>query len=377
MSETVLEIREVSAAYDGRVVLDVSRLEVRRGEVLTLLGENGSGKTTLLRLLGLLLRPARGRVIFHGEEVDFGNAGRLLELRRRMAAVMQEPLLCRMSVQGNVALGLRFRGLSGKEARSRAGGWLERLSISHLADRPAAKLSGGEAQRTSLARAMVLDPEVLFLDEPFGALDAPTRQNLLQDFRAVLAESGVTSVFATHDRGEALGLADRVAVLTRGTVAQVGSAQEVFSRPNTVEVARFVGMETEIPGRVGGVEGGRAEVDWGGRVLEGVGDCQLGDEVYLVVRPEEIEVFPEGGLPLPDSGNVLSGRVSSTLPAESHYRVEIDCGFRVVALVGRASFRERPLKPGDPVHATFPASSAHLVRRGAGAPSQPGPRGED
>jgi tungstate transport system ATP-binding protein len=376
VSESVLEISDVAVAYDGRTVLDVRHLIVRRGEVLTLLGENGSGKTTLLRLVGLLLRPAKGSVVFDGEVVDFGNAGRLLTLRRRMAAVMQEPLLCRMSVQGNVALGLRFRGLSGKEAKDRAGRWLEKLSISHLADRPAAKLSGGEAQRTSLARAMVLDPEVLFLDEPFGALDAPTRQNLLRDFRAVLTESGVTSVFATHDRGEALGLGDRVAVLTRGRVAQVGSAETVFSRPETLEVARFVGMETEIPGRVSRAEGGRVEVDCGGRLLAASGDPKVGEEVCLFVRPEEVQLHPHGTPVAGDAVNVLSGRVTSTLPAESHYRVEIDCGIRVVALVSRAGFREGRVEPGDLVQVTFPARSAHLIRWGPQSPPFPDHHGE-
>ena len=215
MSENVLELFDVAVAYDGRTVLDVPQLTLRRGEILTLLGENGSGKTTLLRLLGLLVRPIRGRVVFGGEEVDFGSTRRLLELRRRMAAVMQEPLLCRMNVRRNVALGLRFRGVPKPEIDKRVDAWLERLAISHLAGRPASKLSGGESQRTSLARAMVLDPEILYMDEPFAALDAPTRQSHLQEFRAVLAESGVTTVFATHDRGEALGLGDRVAVLMR------------------------------------------------------------------------------------------------------------------------------------------------------------------
>jgi tungstate transport system ATP-binding protein len=200
MSEVVLELHDVAVEYDGRTVLDVPHLAVRRGEILTLLGENGSGKTTLLRLLGLLIRPARGCVVFAGQEVDFGSQRQLLELRRRMASVMQDPLLCRMSVRRNVALGLRFRRLPGDEITQRVDCWLESLSILHLANRPAAKLSGGEAQRTSLARAMALNPEVLFLDEPFAALDAPTRQSLLQEFQAVLADSGVTAVFATHDR---------------------------------------------------------------------------------------------------------------------------------------------------------------------------------
>ncbi|MCJ7630700.1 MAG: ABC transporter ATP-binding protein [Longimicrobiales bacterium] len=363
MTETVLELHDVAVTYDGSAVLDVPHLAVRRGEVLTLLGENGSGKTTLLRLLGLLVRPARGRVVFGGEEVDFGKAGQLLELRRRTAAVMQEPLLCRMSVRRNVELGLRFRRLPKSEAKKRVDLWLERLSISHLRERPASKLSGGEARRASLARAMVLDPEVLFLDEPFTALDAPTRQSQLQEFQAVLAESGVTTVFATHDRGEALGLGGSVAVMMRGRVAQAGSAEAVFSRPEQVEVARFVGIETLIPGRVTGRANGLVQVACGGIHLEAEGDREAGEDVYVAVRPEDIDLYDQGIPTVGGGGNVLSGQVTKTVPAETHYRVEVDCGVRVVAVVSRASFRQMSLEVGRRVQATFPARAAHLIRR--------------
>jgi len=371
MSESVLELHDVAVAYDGRTVLEVPRLVVRRGEVLTLLGENGSGKTTLLRLLGLLVRPVRGRVVFGGEDVDFGNARRLLELRRRMAGVMQEPLLCRMSVRRNVALGLRFRRLPEPEVQRRVEAWLRRLSISHLGERRASSLSGGEARRTSLARAMALNPEVLFLDEPFAALDAPTRQSLLAEFRAVLAESAMTAVFATHDRGEAFGLGDRVAVLARRRLAQVGPAEQVFSRPEQVEVARFVGIDTLIPGRVARSTNGLVQVDCGGIRLRAEGDCRAGEDVYVAVRPEEIDLHENGSLdPIQhseDAGNVLAGRVTRMLPAETHYRVEIDVeidrGTRVVAVVSRSRFRELTLENGRRVQATFKARAAHLIRR--------------
>jgi tungstate transport system ATP-binding protein len=366
MNENVLELHDVAVTYDGRTVLDVPHLAVRRGEILTLLGENGSGKTTLLRLLGLLVRPARGHVVFGGEEVDFGSARRLLELRRRMASVMQEPLLCRMSVRRNVALGLRFRGLPKPETEQRVDAWLQRLSISHLGGRPASKLSGGEAQRTSLARAMVVNPEVLFLDEPFAALDAPTRQSLLQEFQAVLADSGVTAIFATHNRGEALGLGGRVAVLMRGSVAQVESAERVFARPEQVEIARFVGIETLIPGRVTGKANGLVQVDCGEIHLEAEGDCEAGEEVYVAVRPEEIALLDEDGPAAGNARNVISGRVTKTLPAETHYRVEIDCGVPMVAVVSRASFRQMPLEVGRRVRATFSARAAHLIRKDRG-----------
>jgi tungstate transport system ATP-binding protein len=363
MSDSVLEVHDAAVAYDGRTVLDVPHLAVRRGEILTLVGQNGSGKTTLLRLLGLLVRPVRGRVVFGGEEVDFGSPRQLLELRRRMAGVMQEPLLCRMSVRRNVALGLRFRRLPKSEIEHRVEAWLGRLSISHLGDRPTSKLSGGEAQRTSLARAMALNPEVLFLDEPFAALDAPTRQSLLQEFRAVLADSGVTAVFATHDRGEAISLGNRVAVLMCGRVAQVGSAEAVFSRPEQVEVARFVGIETLIPGRVTGTANGLVQVDCGEILLQAEGSCEAGEDVYVSVRPEEIDLHDEGSPAVGGACNVVAGRVTKTIPAETHLRVEIDCGARVVAAVSRARFREMTLEAGRRVHATFAARAVHLIRR--------------
>ena len=382
MNEIVLELQDVAVSYDGHTVLDVPHLAVRRGEVLTLLGENGSGLTTLHRLLGLLVRPGRGRVVFGGEEVDYGSPRRLLELRRRLAGVMQEPLLCRMNIRRNVALGLRFRGLPKPEMKERVDAWLKRLSISHLGDRPASNLSGGEAQRTSLARAMALNPEVLFLDEPFAALDAPTRQSLLQELRTVLADSGVTAVFATHDRGEALALGNRVAVLMSGSVAQVGSAETVFARPERVEVARFVGIETLIPGRISGMDGGLvhvacgppiqiAEGGLGGEgnlVAEGgfgaEGDFTVGEEVFAAVRPEEVDLLDDDGATPGHPRNLIPGRVTKTVPAETHYRVEVDCGVPVVAAVSRARFREMSLEVGRKVRAAFPARAVHLIRKG-------------
>jgi tungstate transport system ATP-binding protein len=269
---------------------------------------------------------------------------------------MQQPLLCKMSVRRNVGLGLRFRGMPKPELKQRVDGWLQRLSIPHLAERPASKLSGGEAQRTSLARAMAIDPEVLFLDEPFAALDAPTRQGLLQEFHEVLADAGVTALFATHDRGEALGIGDRVAVLLEGKIAQVGTAEEIFSRPARVEVARFVGVETLIPGRVVGP----GRVDCGEFALRTKSETD--GNVWVSVRPEEIDLHEEGravGGP-----NVIAGLVLKTIPAETYHRVEIDCGGRqVVAAVSRARFRELKLEPGTRVQTSFPARAAHLMLR--------------
>jgi len=363
VSEIVLELQDTTVDYDGRTVLNVPHLALHKGEVLTLLGQNGSGKTTLLRLLGLLLRPSRGQVVFCGEKVDFNDPGQLLELRRRMAAVMQEPLLCRMSVWRNVALGLGFRRLPKEDVEERVETWLERLSIAPLRERPASKLSGGEAQRTSLARAMALNPEVLFLDEPFSALDAPTRQSQLQELSALLVESAVSAVFATHDRGEALALGDRVAVLMGGRVAQVGSVEEVFARPERVDVARFLGIETLIPGLVTGSASGRVQVDCGEILIEAEGGYEVGSEVHVAVGPGEIRLQDDGS-PVGEADlNIVSGRVTRMFPTETHHRIEIDCGVPVVAVVSRARIREMDLEVGARVQAVFPVRTTHLIRQ--------------
>jgi tungstate transport system ATP-binding protein len=164
-----------------------------------------------------------------------------LEYRRQIALVLQEPLLMDMSVYENAAMGLKFRKISKAQIEERVRHWLERLGVAHLSQRPARKLSGGEAQRVSLARAFVLQPELLLLDEPFTALDAPTRIRLLEDLKSVLAETKMTTIFITHDLQEARKLATRMAVLLDGRVEQVGAPQDVFDRPVNDRVAGFLG----------------------------------------------------------------------------------------------------------------------------------------
>ena len=234
----VLTLAGVRVDYGNGFALDVPTLDVRRGEILAVIGRNGSGKSTLLRVLALLERPDRGIVSMDGRPVDARHA---LAERRRMAIVFQDPLLADMTVAANVALGLGFRRVASAEAAGRATRWLDRFGITALAGRPARTLSGGEAQRVALARALVLEPEVLLLDEPFADLDSPTREVLVPELAAILRADRVTTVFVTHDRREAQTLADRVAVLVAGRLAQLDAAARVFQAPATPEVARLVG----------------------------------------------------------------------------------------------------------------------------------------
>jgi tungstate transport system ATP-binding protein len=236
----LLQLSHLLVHRAGQTVLDIESLSVARGEVLAIVGPNGAGKSTLFLVLAHLLKPAHGQVLFNGQSVDSLND---LEYRRQIALVLQESLLMDTSVYDNVAMGLRFRKKSRNEIQVPVNHWLARLGIAHLSERPARKLSGGEAQRVSLARAFVLQPDLLLLDEPFTSLDAPTRARLLEDLKSVLTETKMTTIFITHDLQEALKLATRVAVILDGHIEQSGIPQTVFEKPINDRVAGFLGKQ--------------------------------------------------------------------------------------------------------------------------------------
>ena len=362
MSTPAVELRDIRVTYAGRQTLFVPHLEVRLGETLGVIGPNGSGKSTLLRVMALLQRPARGEVLFMGRRVDL--AGDLVPYRRRLAIVFQDPLLLNASVRDNAAIGLKFRGLPRQAIAAKVDLWLERLGVAHLAARRARTLSGGEAQRVSLARALVLDPELLLLDEPFSALDAPSRIGLIEDLGRILAETPVTTVFVTHDRGEALALSDRLAVMIGGEIRQLGAPHQVFATPCDEEVAAFVGVENIIPGRVEAQQGGLAFIRIDGSSIQAVCNWPVGQQVLVLMRPEDVTLTPaDGPLRQTSARNVLRGRVSRVVPLGALVRVVVDCGFPVVVTITQQSQQELALNPGAEVHASFKATAIHVIRR--------------
>lgn len=281
-----------------------------------------------------------------------------------MASVFQEPLLLNASVYENAALGLKLRGLDRSSAEQRVLPWLERLGIAHLVRRQARSLSGGEAQRTSLARALALDPELLLLDEPFSSLDPPTREGLLLDLETILRETGITTVFVTHDRNEAFMFGDRAAVLIGGRLLQAGTTAEVFAQPVSEEVAHFVGVDTRIAAVVETAAEGLARVRFNGGRAEVVGNFQPGERVLLCLRPEDITLSPPGGEDLKSSArNRLMGKVAKITPWGAHYRVALDCGGScLVAFITRPSFIDLELQEGIEVFASFKATAVHVIK---------------
>jgi len=355
-----LALRGVRRRYSGHYVLDVPSLDVRAGEVLGVIGPNGAGKSTLLRILGLLERPDEGRVLFEGGPVDARDA---LVARRRMATVFQEPLLADATVADNAALGLRFRGVAAREQAARVRPWLERLGVAALASRAARTLSGGEARRVAMARALVLEPQVLLLDEPFSGLDAPTRAALITDLGAIIRGDRITTVLVTHERGEARALADRVGVLMAGRLRQLDETARVFHAPVAEDVARFVGVETLVAGRVLKRAAGVTAVQVGDRVIEVAADAASGARVCVAIRPEDVTLAALEGAPAAAGAarNALDGTVIRVSASTDSTHVAVDVGFPLVAAVVGRSIGDMGLRPGRRVRATFDARAVHLI----------------
>jgi tungstate transport system ATP-binding protein len=360
-----ISLRDVVVRRSDAEILRVNSLDLLDGEVLAVLGPNGAGKSTLMSVLGLLEQPAEGEVLFEGASAF----GRELELRRRMAAVFQESLLLNRSVESNVALGLSLRGVARAERRDRVRHWLARFGVDALAKRSARSLSGGEAQRVSLARAFALEPEVILLDEPFSALDQPTRESLVEELASVLQETPLTTVFVTHDRDEAARLADRVAVLAGGRVLQVGPTTEVFSMPADETVAAYVGVENIVLGYVMDITDGLVLLEVGRAQLEVAADGFDAPAALVCLRPEDITLSVSGRDAPSSARNHLQGNVARIVAAGGEMRVELDCGFRLVASVTRRSLEELGLAIGSPVVASFKATAVHLIPRGQERPA--------
>jgi tungstate transport system ATP-binding protein len=359
--KNILEARNLKTIRGGSLLVDVPGIRILEGETLSIIGPNGAGKTTLLQALSFLMKPSTGEILFWGKAV--GAEQRILEYRRRLAMVFQEPLLFDTTVFGNVASGLKIRGIGGADVRRIVEKQLERFGITSLRDRSARTLSGGEAQRASLARAFAISPEILFLDEPFAALDPPTREAIIMDLEKVLAETKTTTIMATHDRNEALRLSNRIAVMEGGRIAQIDRPAVVLNQPVDEFVASFVGMETIIEGEVRDVNETTLIVRVNESEIEVAGRGKPGERVVLCIRPENVTfTVPDGGEKT-SARNVFRGRVMKIIPLGLFHKVVIAGGFPLVAYLTTQSLEELALREGVEVAATFKATAIHLIRK--------------
>jgi len=338
-----IEIRNVAKRFGNFVALDNVNLVVPDGELVALLGPSGCGKTTLLRIIAGLEKPDQGNILFDGEDTTTRHVR-----ERQVGFVFQHYALFRhMSVFENVAFGLRVRPRSERpskdEIREKVMQLLKLVQLDWLADRYPNQLSGGQRQRIALARALAVEPKVLLLDEPFGALDARVRKDLRRWLRRLHDEIHVTSVFVTHDQEEALEVADRIVVLNKGHIEQVGTPEQVYAEPATPFVYQFLGNVNLFHSRV---HEGWAEV---GNLRVPAPDAQDtidGEQRAIAyVRPHDIDLFAE------EVEGALVGKVVDIRPLGPFVRVELDHGGETVEVeVPREKFLPGQFRNGDTLY---------------------------
>jgi putative spermidine/putrescine transport system ATP-binding protein len=316
-----IELIEASRAFGSVVALDRVSLRIAPGEFFALLGPSGSGKTTCLRLIAGFDHPDQGRILLDGEDVTD-----VPPYDRNVNTVFQDyALFPHMSVAENVAYGLRVRGVGTAERRKRALEMLGLVQLGELADRKPNQLSGGQRQRVALARALINQPKVLLLDEPLGALDLKLREEMQAELKGLQQRIGITFVFVTHDQGEALSMADRVAVFSRGRIEQLDTPRALYTRPRTAFVASFVGSANVVAGELA--------------------ERLTGRRAPFAIRPELIEIRAlDAALPAGMLGTegTLEGVLYHGSSSRCHVRVESG----TVLAVGRTeSAGAAPLPP--------------------------------
>lgn len=358
----LLEILNIDKEVEGQIILDKINLSVNEGEFFSLLGPSGCGKTTLLRLLAGLDTPTSGEIQLEGKRVDD-----LPAQRRPFNMVFQKyALFPHLTVLDNVAFGLRLKKVESSEIRRRSLEALEMVGLRNFASRKPETLSGGQAQRVAVARAIVNEPKILLLDEPLSALDQKMREHMQTELRALQRRLGLTFIYVTHDQEEAMILSDRIGVMNRGQLEQVAAPRALYDDPKTFFVASFVGQMTKFSGQVI-KENGRG-VSLGlpnGSQIQArkTDDFQAGGTAVAFVRPEKVQVYNDNET-IPSGYNVLSGQVSQTLFRGDQTETEIDCSVsgKIHSMMMSS---EHNWKAGDRVRVAFPAQETWVFDEAA------------
>ncbi len=286
-----VELRAVCKEYAGAVAVATVDLQIAAGEFVVLLGPSGSGKTTILNMIGGFVEPTSGAVLIDGVDVTG-----LPPAKRPTATVFQDyALFPHMSVQANVGFGLRMHGVDRAERERRAAEMLQLVGLGGFGDRGIHQMSGGQRQRVALARAMAVEPKVLLLDEPLGALDLALRRQMQEELVRLQKKLGATFVHVTHDQEEAMSIADRIIVMNHGRIEDMGKPDRIYLRPSSLFSACFMGESNIIDGIVAGAQANeiRVATRLGDMVLPGA--AAAGAEVHLALRPEQLLLDPPAG----------------------------------------------------------------------------------
>ena len=357
-----LEIHAIEFAIGTQRILRGVSLDVDHGECVALLGPSGCGKTTTLRAVAGFVAPTAGEIRVGGRPV-LG----LPPYQRNLGLVFQDyALFPHMTVAANVGYGLRMRGVARAALHAAVAAKLDLVRMTGMEGRYPAELSGGQRQRVALARALVIDPDVLLLDEPLAALDRKLRDQMQVELKRIQRETGITTIIVTHDQEEALSLADRVAVMFDGRIAETGTPGALYQSPRSLGVMDFLGSANLFRGRVAGVAAGFAEIACAdGLRLRVAGDAfRVGADITVGIRPEHVEILADSATDVP---NAASGRVVEHVYKGAHSDLYIEVGgsVRMVSLPAQWTAGHGLPALGATLRIAFPAR--HLVVLDAGA----------
>lgn len=351
-----VSIRNLVKTFGDAVAVNGISLEVPRGAFVTFLGSSGCGKTTTLRMIGGFEHPDSGEIYIQGKPM-----GNTPPHARDTSMVFQSyALFPHMSVRDNIAFGLKERKVSKSEVKERVDRMLELIELPHLGDRKPKQLSGGQQQRVALARSLIIEPTVLLLDEPLGALDLKLRKQMQIELKAIQRRVGITFIYVTHDQEEALTMSDRIVVMRDGQVEQEGSAEDIFDRPATRFVAEFMGSGNVIPTTIVASDNVSSTVGFAGRNLTiPLSEPISGGDAAMVIRPEKVNLNADEGWQSTIVDRVFKGSTMS-------YRVELADGVVLLADVAHDDTAQRH-NIGDPVTVNFRESDVTLVHGSIGA----------
>jgi spermidine/putrescine transport system ATP-binding protein len=363
-ADASVDLRGVTKRFGEFTAVDDLDLTLAHGEFFTLLGPSGCGKTTTLRMIAGFEQPSEGEIRIEGTDV----AGLPPHKRPTNTVFQSYALFPHLSVEANVAFGLKRKRVSKEETAERVAAELRRVGLASEANRRPNQLSGGMQQRVALARALVNLPKVLLLDEPLGALDLKLRKELQVELKRIQREVGITFVYVTHDQEEALTMSDRIAVMNRGRVEQIGVPEEVYDRPSTTFVAGFIGVSNLMPATV--ARQGMVKLDSGPEVAAETGALGPGEGCAAVVRPEKLRVTLPGEGAAANGAPTVEGVVESSvyLGTATQIVVGLGEGVRMTVLVPNADESERQRLPGGGarVRLSWEPEHMHVVTESPG-----------
>jgi spermidine/putrescine transport system ATP-binding protein len=355
-AKTVSKIFQ-GAAQDQVTALDAVSVTIRENEFFTLLGPSGCGKTTLLRLIAGFDFPTEGEILLYGEDI-----APLPPHKRPVNTVFQSyALFPHMTVGQNIGFGLEMLGKSKTETNARVDQMLKLVQMQELKGRRTSQISGGQQQRVALARALAPHPKVLLLDEPLSALDYKLRKEMQIELKRLQHETGITFIFVTHDQEEALTMSDRIAVMSKGRILQIGTPRDIYDRPSERFVANFIGETNFLEGEAGAVRDGKASIRLSGGATVEAGlpeGLKPSGTVTIVVRPEHADVVRHG------EPAALTGSLSNIVyfGTDTHYHVALDGGGEFIVRHQNSRGGEFSFRQGEKVGIAFEPDAAQVLR---------------